>query len=103
MSIRMHTNCDWLGADARANPVNCGPYRNSLRVLIVGVGEAYHLGAIFHRALQKLGHECAFLDERAYITNGLRDKLAYHLFDKKPAKFSAFNRDLIELAVKVQP
>ena len=103
MSIRVYTNDSRFGADATANPRHRASYQSSLRVLLVGVGEAYHVGAIFRKTLQKLGHECAFLDERAYITNGIKDKLAYRLFDKKPAKFGAFNRDLIELAVKFQP
>jgi spore maturation protein CgeB len=76
---------------------------SSLRVLLVGVGETYHLGAFFRKALQALGHECVFLDERNYLTNDIRDKLAYRLFDKKPAKFRVFNRDLIDLAVRFQP
>jgi spore maturation protein CgeB len=74
-----------------------------LRVLLVGVGETYHLGAFFRNALQALGHECVFFDERTYLTNDIRDKLAYRLFDKKPAKFRVFNRDLIDLAVRFQP
>jgi spore maturation protein CgeB len=76
---------------------------DSLRVLLVGAGGSYHLGAFFQNALQALGHRCAFVDEETYLTNDLRDKLAYHLFDKKLAKFRAFNRDLIDLAVRFQP
>lgn len=74
-----------------------------MRVLLVAVGESYHVGAFFRRALEELGHECAFVDEGGYVVGRIAEALAYRLFDKKPAKYRVFNRDLVEVAVKFQP
>jgi spore maturation protein CgeB len=79
------------------------PNSKRLRVLLVGVGEFYHLGAFFQKGLRDLGLECVFIDEGTYVRNSIGDKLAYHFFDKKPRKYLAFNRDLVRLAVKFQP
>jgi spore maturation protein CgeB len=74
-----------------------------VKVLLVGVGEFYHTGAFFERALKDLGHECVFLDEQKYVGNRLGESIAYRLWDKKALKYREFNRDLISMAAKFKP
>ncbi|HKW27246.1 MAG TPA: glycosyltransferase [Terriglobales bacterium] len=74
-----------------------------MKVLLVGVGESYHIGAFFRRALEELGHDVVFVDEGGYVTNRAGEALAYRLFDKKPLRYRSFNRDLVNAAAKFQP
>lgn len=37
--------------------------RHLMRVLLVGIGLFYHIGAFFQRALEALGYEYAFVDD----------------------------------------
>ena len=71
--------------------------------LVVGVGETYHVATLFQNALKDIGHECALIDERTYVTSGIADRLAYRLFDKKPFSWRAFNRDLVGATVACKP
>ena len=74
-----------------------------MKVLLVGVGEFYHTGAFFERALKELGHECLFLDEQKYVGNRFGESIAYRLWDKKPLKYREFNCELVSLAAKFKP
>ncbi|HJS99875.1 MAG TPA: glycosyltransferase [Terriglobales bacterium] len=74
-----------------------------MKVLLVGVGEFYHTGAFFQRALKDLGHRCFFLDEQKYVGNRLGELIAYRLWDKKPLRYREFNRELVSVVAKFQP
>jgi spore maturation protein CgeB len=77
-----------------------------MRVLLIGNGEFFHVGAFFRRALSALGHECAFVDESIYLRPLGRYRLhslAYRLLGKRPLTYWKFNRDLIERANGFRP
>lgn len=87
------------------------------RVLLVGNGEFYHIGAFFRAALEKLGYEHQFLGEEAYFKNPgdsfvqksvstLMHPLMYKRFNQALLRATASFRPEIVLVVKgsyIQP
>lgn len=76
-----------------------------MRVLLVGLGGIYHVGAIFRQALEELGYDYRFLDESKYfrsLQSSVVHKLAYHLLGR-PLTSSAFNQDLERMAYEFRP
>lgn len=77
-----------------------------MRVLLVGIGEFFHVGAFFRNALDALGHERAFVDESAYLQPSMRShfhKAAYRLLRRRPLTYWKFNRDILERAKEFRP
>lgn len=77
-----------------------------MRILLVGVGEFYHVGASFRNALEACGHEYAFFDEWNYFAglhHSLLHKIAYRALGHRPLAYWKFNRELVELARCFKP
>ncbi|MCC6146840.1 MAG: glycosyltransferase [Anaerolineaceae bacterium] len=67
-----------------------------MRVLLVGIGEFFHVGAFFKRSLEALGHECIFIDEQDYFRlNSWKEKIFYRLSGKRPLKYRQFNHAVL--------
>lgn len=76
------------------------------RVLLVGNGEFYHIGAFFRRALENLGYECCFIDEVDYfkaLERSLLQKVVSRLIGRRPLTYWSFNRALLEAAASFRP
>ncbi len=77
-----------------------------MRVLLVGIGESYHVGAFFCKALAALGHEYVFVDESAYpqpLAHFRFHNLAYRLLGKRPLTYWKFNSDILKCAQEFKP
>lgn len=67
-----------------------------MRVLLVGAGEFFHIGAFFKRSLAELGHECLFIDEQDYFRlNSIKEKILFRLLGKHATNYNRFNRDIL--------
>jgi hypothetical protein len=77
-----------------------------MRILLVGKGAFYHVGAFFRRATEELGHDCLFLDESEYwarLTSSWVYRVAYHLLNRRPLNLGKFNRRLVAEARGFRP
>lgn len=79
--------------------------RDNIRILLIGIGEYYHIGAFFRKALQELGYEHDFLDEGKYqqgISLSLINRIYYRIL-KRPFWYRQFNRDILISAKRFNP
>lgn len=77
-----------------------------MRVLLVGNGEFYHVGAFFRRALEELDYEYAFVDSGKFLKplqHSLLHKAAYRLLGRRPLTYWSFNRALLQAARRFRP
>lgn len=77
-----------------------------MRVLLVGSGEAHHIGAFFQKALTALGHEQALVDEGKYLKRlsaSIVHRIAYRLLRHRLFTFEAFNQEVVETARRFRP
>lgn len=75
-----------------------------MRVLLVGNGQAYHIGAFFKRALEQLGNEHSFVDEDKYFRgSSLLHKTAYKVLGRRPLQYWSFNRALLAETRRFRP
>ncbi len=76
----------------------------SMRVLVIGFGESYHLGAVFQRAVKRLGHTARLFDVRPYsVAPTIFHKLAYYVRGQKPLKYRLLNEHLLDTACAFMP
>lgn len=69
-----------------------------MRVLLIGNGLPYHIGAFLKRALEQLGHEYRLVDEAEYFEqSSLWHKITHRLVGR-PLAYGAFNRAVLENA-----
>lgn len=76
------------------------------RVMLVGNGEFYHVGAFFHRALGELGYQAGFVDESRHFRTHERSLLkraAFRLRGRRLRARRLFNRTLLEAAHSFRP
>lgn len=74
------------------------------RVLLVGNGQFYHVGAFFKKALANLGHFHSFIDEsRFFAAPSLIEKGLRRIFGKPIVAFRRFNEALLEEARSFRP
>jgi len=74
------------------------------RVLLVGNGGFFHIGAFFRRALDKLGYEHQFVDEEGYFKNpgdSFMRKVLARL--TRLRMYKSFNRTLLKVAASFRP
>lgn len=77
-----------------------------MKILLIGTGEPPHLGGIFRRALESLGHNVCFADEAwAYgpIDSPPLQSLVLRLRRNLPTRTSAFNCTVLRLAQDHSP
>ncbi len=74
-----------------------------MKVLLVGVGEFYHIGALFRRALVELGHECCFIDERQVFQYTLINRIVLRLLKGQPLRYNDFNRAILHRTHTFRP
>lgn len=77
-----------------------------MRVLLVGSGEAHHIGAFFQKALAALGHEHVLVDEGEYLkplSRSVFQRIAYRLLRRRLLTCKAFNREVVETARRFRP
>jgi len=77
-----------------------------MRVLLVGIGEEFHIGACFRRGLEQLSYQVAFLDEASYMAPLRKSRLhraVFHLLGRRPLTYWRFNADLQRLAIDFRP
>lgn len=77
-----------------------------MRVLLVGNGEFYHVGAFFKGGVESLGHDFVFVDEQDYFPdrqNSLAHKIAYRLLGRRPLSYWSFNRGVLASCKRFQP
>lgn len=77
-----------------------------MRVLLVGSGKFYHVGAFFRKALEELDYEYTFVDEGKFLQplqRSLIHKVAYRLLGRRPLTFWAFNKELLQKVQEFQP
>ncbi|NPV76932.1 MAG: glycosyltransferase [Anaerolineae bacterium] len=66
-----------------------------MRVLLIGAGEFYHVGAFFKRALAELGYECTLINEQLYTRlNSFKEKILFRLLGKQYTNYKRFNHDV---------
>ena len=77
-----------------------------MKILLIGTGEAPHLGGIFRRSLEALGHRVAFADESSafgpldrFDVTGLLARVRRDL----PTRFAAFQESVLRLAREFSP
>lgn len=76
----------------------------SNKILIVGNPEGHHLGSHLVDALSTLGWENDILDARkAWSKNRWINRIFHHGIGKKPPRFWAFNRKLLEECASFRP
>lgn len=73
-----------------------------IRVLLIGNGQNFHVGAHFRRALEELGLCFAFIDESIYLKHTYLHKIYYRLL-KRPLNYEGYNHDIIKRARRFQP
>jgi spore maturation protein CgeB len=77
----------------------------TMRILLVGNGQAHQVGAFFLRALGSGEDEYAFVDESRYfgkITASWFHRLAFHLLGR-PLNYRQFNHDILGLGLRFKP
>jgi spore maturation protein CgeB len=77
-----------------------------MRILLVGSGEFFHVGAFLARALCSLGYQYAFVDESFFLKateTSLFHKVAFRLLRRRPLSYWSFNRSLIDTACDFRP
>ncbi|HEU5103053.1 MAG TPA: hypothetical protein VFU22_28720, partial [Roseiflexaceae bacterium] len=77
-----------------------------MRILLIGSGDFYHIGAFFRDALTDLGHYFSFLDENSFLRplrSSKMHKIAYRLLGRRPLTYWALNRQIIRLARMFRP
>src|SRR5436309_6444377 len=77
-----------------------------MRILLVGIGEQYHVGAALRQALEARGYEHAFFDIWPYLaplTHSFVHKVGFRLLRRRPLTYWALNRDLVRLASQFRP
>lgn len=75
------------------------------RVLLIGNGQFYHIGAFFKKALEKMGYEHRFVDESRYFNTHERSilhKVMYRALGRKLTQWS-FNHELLQVALIFHP
>jgi hypothetical protein len=76
------------------------------RVLLVGNGDFYHVGAFFRGALEKLGYEYRFVDEADYF-RGLERSPLQKVFSRlsggRPPTYWSFNRAMLSAVHSFHP
>lgn len=67
-----------------------------MRVLLIGNGEFFHVGAFFKRSLAGLGYECTLINEQDYFRfSSLKEKVLFRLLGKRSTNYVRFNRDVL--------
>ena len=74
------------------------------RVLLVGNGGFFHIGAFFRRALDKLGYEHQFVDEEGYFKNP-GDSFMRKVLSRltRFLTYKRFNQALVKVAISFRP
>jgi spore maturation protein CgeB len=77
-----------------------------VKILLIGIGETQHLGGVFRRSLESLGHRVCFVDES--LAFGWMDarptrSLIWRLRRNLPTRVASFNRSLLGLARNYHP
>lgn len=76
-----------------------------MRVLLIGNGEFFQVGAFFRKAIINLGHKLRFIDESAFLKPvqvSLTHRVFYHV-TKRPATYWKFNQVVLSTAAKFYP
>jgi len=77
-----------------------------MRILLVGTGEFYHVGAFYNKGLHALGIEHVFLDDWKYkqrLNRSIVHRLVYRVLGGGPLGSRGFNRQLLQLARDYRP
>jgi glycosyltransferase involved in cell wall biosynthesis len=77
-----------------------------MKILLIGNGLFYHIGAFFRQALEELGYEYYFVDEERFLAplrHSLIHKIAYRLLGKRPLTYWALNREVLNVAQQFRP
>ncbi len=45
-----------------------------MRILLVGIGEAFHIGAFFRRSLEEAGYQYSSIDEHRFLKGFYRSR-----------------------------
>ncbi len=76
-----------------------------MKILLIGTGESYHVGAFFRNALNSSEYPYMFIDDRKYVATLNRSsfqKLIYRI-NSHPPVFTALNREIVAAAQTFAP
>jgi spore maturation protein CgeB len=78
----------------------------SLKILLIGLDEEQHLGRIFRRSLERLGHRVCFVDEAlayGWLDARPAQSLVWRFRRNLPTRVASFRRELLRIAKDFSP